>query len=128
MPSSVAIAQASEAVEYIQKCLQGISIPALETAIICGSGLGGLVSTFHADPQVAIPYASIPHFPVSTVPGHTSQLVFGTMGEQRRGIVAMVGRVHFYEGHDMSQITLPIRVFSLLGIKRLIGTLCYYQI
>jgi purine-nucleoside phosphorylase len=79
------------------------------------------VSTFHADPQISISYADIPHFPVSTVPGHQSRLVFGTMGEKRRPIVAMVGRVHFYEGHDMSTITLPVRVFHLLGVKTLIG-------
>jgi purine-nucleoside phosphorylase len=118
---SVAFTQAQEATAYIQSCIQGTSVPNPEIAIICGSGLGGLISTFHADPQVVIPYTSIPHFPVSTVAGHLSQLVFGTMGEQRKAIVAMVGRVHFYEGYDPAQITLPIRVFALLGIKTLIG-------
>lgn len=123
---SLSYTQAQEATAYIKSCLAGTILPFPQIAIICGSGLGGLVSTFHADPQVAIPYASIPNFPVSTVPGHQSQLVFGTMGKRRTGIVAMVGRVHFYEGHDMSLITLPIRVFSLLGITKLISIFTFY--
>jgi purine-nucleoside phosphorylase len=119
MSSSYEIA--AEAVVYIRSRTHlGIVPP--EVAIICGSGLGGLVSSFHAERRVAISYAEIPHFPVSSVPGHEGKLVFGTMGHGRVGVVAMVGRVHFYEGHDMSEITLPIRVFHLLDIKTLIGT------
>lgn len=111
---------ATQAAEYIASVLPG-SIHSPEIGIICGSGLSGLISTFHADPQISISYSDIPHFPVSTVPGHQSRLVFGTMGEKRRSIVAMVGRGHFYEGYDMTTITLPIRVFHLLGVKTLIG-------
>lgn len=111
---------AAQAAEYIVSALPG-SIPPPEIGIICGSGLSGLISTFHADPQISISYVDIPGFPVGTVDGHQSRLVFGTMGEKRRPIVAMVGRVHFYEGHDMNAITLPIRVFHLLGVKTLIG-------
>ena len=110
---------AEQAATYITSLLPE-TLPRPEIGIICGSGLSGLISTFYA-PQISIPYADIPHFPVSTVPGHQSRLVFGTMGETRKGIVAMVGRFHFYEGYDMTQITLPIRVFHLLGIKTLIG-------
>jgi purine-nucleoside phosphorylase len=119
MPSDSYIL-ASQSAEYINSVLPS-NIPPPEIGIICGSGLSGLVSTFHADPQISISYADIPHFPVSTVPGHQSRLVFGTMGERRTPIVAMVGRVHFYEGHDMSTITLPLRVLHLLGVKTLIG-------
>jgi len=111
---------AEEAVTYITSLLPQ-NLPRPEIGIICGSGLSGLISTFYAEPQISIPYADIPNFPVSTVAGHQSRLVFGTLGETRKGIVAMAGRLHFYEGHDMTQITLPIRVFHLLGIKRLIG-------
>lgn len=114
---------AEEAVTYITSLLPE-NLPRPEIGIICGSGLSGLISTFYAEPQMSIPYADIPHFPVSTVAGHQSRLVFGTLGETRQGIVAMVGRLHFYEGHDMTQITLPIRVFHLLGIKTLIGEYC----
>jgi purine-nucleoside phosphorylase len=119
MPSSSYVA-AEQAADYITSHLPK-TIPRPQIVIICGSGLSGLVSTFHAEPQLCIPYADIPNFPVSTVAGHQSQLVFGTLGENKVGIVAMVGRVHFYEGHDMTTITLPIRVFHLLGIKTLIG-------
>jgi purine-nucleoside phosphorylase len=111
---------AKEAAEYINNVLPR-AIPRPQIGIICGSGLSGLVSTFHADPQFSIPYSDIPEFPVSTVQGHQSRLVFGTLGEKRTGIVAMVGRLHFYEGYDMETVTLPIRVFHLLGIETIIG-------
>jgi len=122
MPSKEYV-MAEQAATYIASLLPE-TFPRPEIGIICGSGLSGLISTFYAEPQISIPYADIPHFPVSSVPGHQSRLVFGTMGETRKGIVAMVGRLHFYEGHDMTQITLPIRVFHLLGIKTLIGGHC----
>ena len=119
MPSETYVL-AEQAAKYITSLLPE-TLPRPQIGIICGSGLSGLVSTFHADPQISIPYVDIPNFPVSTVPGHQSRLVFGTLGERKVGIAAMVGRLHSYEGHDMSQITLPIRVFHLLGIKTLIG-------
>jgi purine-nucleoside phosphorylase len=97
--------------------------PQARIGIICGSGLSGLVSTFHADPQISISYADVPNFPVSTVEGHQSRLVFGTIGTKKVGVAAMVGRLHFYEGHDMKHIALPIRVLYLLGIQTLISTL-----
>jgi purine-nucleoside phosphorylase len=119
MPSP-SYSTAAQAAQFLASALPS-NIPPPEIGIICGSGLSGLVSTFHADPQISISYADIPGFPVGTVAGHESRLVFGTMGEKRRPIVAMVGRVHFYEGHDMDAITLPVRVFHLLGVKTLIG-------
>jgi purine-nucleoside phosphorylase len=118
--TSIQYATAQKAADYIDNLLP-TTIPRPRIAIICGSGLSGLVSTFHADPQLSIPYADIPNFPVSTVPGHQSRLVFGTLGEKRIGIVAMVGRLHFYEGYDMTAVTLPIRVFHLLGIETIIS-------
>jgi purine-nucleoside phosphorylase len=111
---------ASEAADHIRSCLPA-TFPRAEIAIICGSGSGGLVSAFDTHPTIVLPYASIPNFPVGTVQGHQSQLVFATMGKIKVGVVAMVGRLHFYEGHSVTDITLPIRVFHLLGIKRLIG-------
>jgi purine-nucleoside phosphorylase len=119
MPSETYVL-AEQAARYITSLLPE-SLPRPQIGIICGSGLSGLVSTFHADPQVSIPYADIPNFPVSTVSGHESRLAFGTLGEGKIGVVAMVGRLHYYEGHDMKQITLPIRIFHLLGIKTLIS-------
>ncbi|KAG7522105.1 purine nucleoside phosphorylase-like [Solea senegalensis] len=87
-------------------------------AIICGSGLGGLADLLE-DKEV-FPYADIPLFPTSTVPGHAGQLVFGKM--QGRACVCMQGRFHFYEGYDIQKVTYPVRVFFMLGVKTLIVT------
>ena len=87
-----------------------------ETAIILGSGLGDIVN--HIDDPVAIDYASIPHFPVSTVEGHAGQLIAGLMGGTE--VLIMAGRFHFYEGYTMEELTFPIRVMKFLGIKTLI--------
>lgn len=121
MPSDTYL-KAQEAANYILSLLPD-DIPKPEIGIICGSGLAGMVSTFHADPQISIAYTDIPNFPISTVEGHANSLVFGTLGEKKTGVVAMVGRFHFYEGYDMAQVTLPIRVFHLLNIHTLIGLL-----
>ena len=85
------------------------------TAIILGTGLGALVD--HIEDKQYIPYTEIPNFPVSTVEGHSGNLIFGKLGEKR--IMAMQGRFHFYEGYDMKQVTFPVRVMKALGIKTL---------
>ena len=90
----------------------------MEVALILGSGLGSLADTF--EEPVAIPYAEIPHFPLSTVEGHKGQLVFGQFGGKRA--VAMQGRFHFYEGWELEQVTFPVRVFSKLGCGVLVVT------
>ena len=123
MPSKEYII-AKEAANYIASLLPE-DVPRPEIGIICGSGLSGLISTSYATPQISIQYADIPNFPVPTIPEHQTRLVFGTLGETRKGIVAMASRLHFYDGHDMTQITLPIRVFYLLGVKTLIGGNCH---
>ena len=87
-----------------------------ETGIILGTGLGGLVKEI--DVEIAIPYSEIPHFPVSTVQGHSGKLIFGKLGGKT--VVAMQGRFHYYEGYTMQQLTYPVRVMKFLGIKRLI--------
>lgn len=84
-------------------------------AIILGTGLGGLRN--HIENQVIIPYADIPNFPVSTVEGHSGNLIFGTLGGKR--VIAMQGRFHYYEGYDMKQVTFPVRVFKALGVETL---------
>lgn len=86
-----------------------------ETGIILGSGLGALANEI--EDQLIIPYSQIPHFPHSTVKGHSGQLIFGKMGG--RNVVAMQGRFHFYEGYTMQQITFPVRVMKALGIQHL---------
>ena len=86
-----------------------------EVGIILGTGLGGLVE--HIEIVEAIPYAEIPNFPVSTVEGHSGRLIFGLLGGKQ--VVAMQGRFHYYEGYTMQQVTFPVRVMKLLGIKTL---------
>ncbi len=84
-------------------------------AIILGTGLGSLVD--HIDNKKYIPYAEIPNFPVSTVQGHSGNLIFGTMGG--KPVIAMQGRFHYYEGYDMKTVTFPVRVFKALGVETL---------
>ena len=90
--------------------------PAL--AIILGSGLGNFAS--HVENPTTIPYADIPHFPQSTVEGHSGKLVLGTIAGIP--IAVMQGRVHAYEGYSMAQVTFPTRVLGLLGVRKLIVT------
>lgn len=86
-----------------------------ETAIILGTGLGCLVNEI--TDKYIIDYEEIPHFPVSTVEGHSGKLIFGKLGN--KDIMAMQGRFHYYEGYSMKEVTFPIRVMRELGIKTL---------
>jgi len=87
-------------------------------AIILGSGLGALVDAVEG--SSTLPYQDIPGYPVTTVEGHQGNLVFGTLETQK--VVLMQGRVHYYEGYSMAQVTLPVRVMKRLGIEILIVT------
>lgn len=100
----------------IEKGFQSYQNPSF--AIICGSGLGDLGNRLKN--SFSIDYSEIPSFPISTVSGHHGKLVFGFL----KGIVTvcMVGRFHFYEGYDLKQVTLPVRVLSKLGVKTLLLT------
>jgi purine-nucleoside phosphorylase len=84
--------------------------------IILGTGLSGLADQIEA--VATIPYADIPHFPVSTVEGHRGALIFGDLAGVP--VVAMAGRFHYYEGYSMQEVTFPVRVMKLLGVERLI--------
>lgn len=86
-----------------------------QTAIILGTGLGALVD--HIEDKQYIPYSEIPNFPVSTVEGHSGNLIFGELGN--KPVMAMQGRFHYYEGYNMQQVTFPVRVMKNLGIKTL---------
>ncbi|KAF8351958.1 hypothetical protein F5887DRAFT_933206 [Amanita rubescens] len=89
--------------------------------IVCGSGLSGLMESLRE--TVLIPYETLPGFAKSTVAGHKSALAFGLMGEGVGvPVVAMLGRFHFYEGHDFHAIMYPIRVMARLGVKSIIIT------
>lgn len=87
-------------------------------ALVLGSGLGGFADEF--EEAVAIPYAEIPGFATSTAEGHAGRLVLGKVGTVP--VMAMQGRVHYYEGYTLEEVTFPIRVFKLLGIKQLVLT------
>ncbi len=86
-----------------------------EVAIILGTGLGDFADRIEA--KYVIDYKDIPGFPVSTVQGHKGRLIFGEL--EGRRVVAMQGRFHYYEGYTMQQVTLPVRIFKLLGVKYL---------
>lgn len=97
--------------EYIQSKIKNQP----EIGIILGSGLGGLATEIEVETR--IPYTEIPNFPVSTVEGHSGQLIFGKLGGKQ--VVAMQGRFHYYEGYSMKEVTLPVRVMKAMGIETL---------
>lgn len=87
-----------------------------EIGIILGTGLGGLVDEIEIEHRLM--YSNIPDFPISTLEFHSGKLIFGILSGKR--VVAMQGRLHYYEGYDMKQITFPLRVMKMLGISKLI--------
>lgn len=101
----------NETAAFIQSKVQDMP----KTAIILGTGLGALVD--YIEDKQFIPYSEIPNFPVSTVEGHSGNLIFGTLGGKR--VMAMQGRFHYYEGYDMKQVTFPVRVMKALGVETL---------
>jgi len=98
------------------KFLQEKGITKLDYGIILGTGLGNLVEKINI--EIAIPYEEIPNFPVSTVQGHSGELIFGSIGTKK--VVAMRGRFHYYEGWTMEQTIFPVRVMKFLGVENLI--------
>ena len=89
-----------------------------DLALVLGSGLGGLADEI--ENAVTISYRDVPGFPVSTAPGHAGQFVAGQLGG--KNVLCMQGRFHYYEGHEMSAIALPVRVFKALGCRALVLT------
>jgi purine-nucleoside phosphorylase len=86
--------------------------------MILGTGLGGLAQAIQN--ATLIPYQEIPDWPISTVMGHSGQLVIGEL--EGKPVLAMQGRIHYYEGYTMQQVTLPVRVMQRMGINILIVT------
>ncbi|MFZ9661668.1 MAG: purine-nucleoside phosphorylase [Chitinophagaceae bacterium] len=105
------LASIKETVDFIRRSYQH----ELEVGVILGSGLSSFSKEISV--ELEIPYADIPHFPVSTVQGHSGKLIFGTI--QGKKVVAMSGRFHYYEGYDPQTIVFPVRVMKFLGIKLL---------
>ncbi|OPX17418.1 purine-nucleoside phosphorylase [candidate division WOR-3 bacterium 4484_100] len=104
--------RATEAVNYIKKRVKKKPL----VGIILGSGLGRLVNAIAV--EHILDYREIPNFPESTVSFHKGRLIFGRLKNKR--IVAMQGRFHYYEGYSAREITLPVVVMKLLGVKYLI--------
>lgn len=107
--------RASEAARYI---LAKANARTPRVAVVLGSGLGGVAAA--VEEAVEIPYGEIPHFVASTVTGHDGRLIIGSCAGVE--VVLMKGRFHFYEGYSMEQVTFPVRVFSLMGIRSLFLT------
>ena len=89
-----------------------------EAAIVLGSGLGDFAENI--DIECEVPYDSMEGFPVSTAPGHSGKFIFGTLNGVK--VVCMKGRVHYYEGYEMRDVVLPLRVMHLLGAETVIIT------
>jgi len=107
------IEQIREATDYLRK--HGVTSP--EVGVILGTGLGNKFVEKIKNP-LTINYNSIPHFPISTVEFHKGKLIFGEVKGKK--VLAMQGRFHYYEGYSMQQITLPVRVMKMLGVKNLL--------
>jgi len=101
----------SEAVAFLQAKTGNKA----KVGVVLGSGLGSFTEQIKID--VEIPYSEIPHFPVSTVEGHSGKLIFGTLGGVQ--LVVMAGRFHYYEGYSAEDVVFPIRVMKFLGVKQL---------
>ncbi|MCX2479003.1 purine-nucleoside phosphorylase [Pedobacter sp. MC2016-15] len=101
-----------ETVEYIKRKNDSFQP---EIGIVLGTGLGGLVNEIEV--EFSLMYSNIPNFPISTLEFHSGKLIFGTLKGKK--VVAMQGRLHYYEGYSMQQITFPIRVMKALGIQYL---------
>ena len=101
-----------ETTEYINQAYNKQPV----IGIVLGTGLGGLVNEINI--EKTLDYESIPNFPVSTVESHSGKLIFGELGGKI--IVAMQGRFHYYEGYSAEEVTFPIRVMKMLGVKHLL--------
>lgn len=101
-----------ETVSFIRTVYRGTPT----VGIVLGSGLGNLVAEMTVEKE--IPYDQLPHFPVSTVEGHSGKMIFGELGGKK--VLAMAGRFHYYEGYSASDVAYPIRVMKLLGVQILL--------
>lgn len=114
MQNYISLAQIDEIVQTIR-----MRIPARPiVGIILGSGLNGLADSVRQ--AIHIAYSDLPNFPVSTVQGHVGRFVIGEL--EGKPVLVMQGRIHYYEGYSMGQVTLPVRVMQRLGIPSMIVT------
>ena len=101
-----------EAVDFIRSN----KVDSVEVGIILGTGLGNLSTRVNA--EKILDYEDIPHFPVATVEFHSGKLIYGELAGKK--VVAFQGRYHAYEGYGMEQVTFPVRVMKMLGVKKLL--------
>ncbi len=104
----------NETIEYIRSKIKITP----KIGIVLGSGLGDFADKI--EDKIELAYKDIPNFPISTVSGHDGKLIFGKING--KDIVAMKGRIHFYEGYDMKDVVFPIKVLAEIGIENLIVT------
>jgi purine-nucleoside phosphorylase len=107
-----------ERAEHATRIIRARTTVEPRIAIVLGSGLGGFADDF--EDAVGIPYEDIPGFVRSTAQGHAGRLVIGKI--DGIPVLAMQGRVHYYEGYSLDEVTFPVRTFGLLGIKTLVLT------
>lgn len=107
--------QVKEAAESLRGRLDGL---AAHVAIVLGSGLGAVADG--VDNPAIVSYSEIPHFPQSTVEGHSGRIVAGRLGGVP--VIVMQGRVHYYEGYSPQQVTFPMRVLGMLGVRAVVLT------
>ncbi|MEE3394452.1 MAG: purine-nucleoside phosphorylase, partial [Candidatus Onthomonas sp.] len=112
---SFSMSQYRESADYLRSRLCGFQP---EVLMILGSGLGFLADELKD--AVTVSYGDIPHFKPSTAPGHKGQFVFGRL--EGKAVAVMQGRMHFYEGYSLEEVTYAVRVLRLLGADKLIVT------
>lgn len=117
MPTSIfATMNTFEKIAETTEFLKQFNTNNAKVGIVLGSGLGDFVKEIET--HHAISYGDIPHFPVSTVQGHSGKLIFGSIAG--KPIIAMAGRFHFYEGYAAEDVVFPIRVLKFLGVETLL--------
>lgn len=114
MDSFITIKEIDEATQFIRSKAK----VSPKIGLVLGSGLGGLADDVKE--AVVVPFNEIPHWPVSTIQGHAGRLLIGTL--YGKPAMVMQGRVHYYEGYSMDQVTFPIRVMQRLGIDLIVLT------
>ena len=107
-----------ELIDRVAQAIRSKIAARLRVGLILGTGLGGMAESIQK--ATIIPYRDLPDWPLSTVQGHAGQLVIGELEGQ--AVLAMQGRIHYYEGYSMQQVTMPVRGMQRLGIETLIVT------
>ena len=114
MQDSFTLAEIDQAADYLRTRLTAVP----RIGLILGTGLGSLAD--EVENPLILPYAEIPFWPLSTVAGHKGRLVIGKLAGQQ--VMVLQGRVHYYEGYSMAQVTLPVRIMQRLGVEILVVT------